>query len=908
MLGRVAVVFLIFLSALPALPQCNYSPVRSAQFRSSALDLAIDGNDVWVATSYGVSLYDARVDPPRLLAAVVVPGTTRIVRVQNGIAYAGSGNSLVVIQKSGARSLQVVRSIDAGAPVNDIVATPTHLYVATTTGLAQYDLLSATNPTKTAASFSTSRATVTSLTLISTTLYAADGDSSIEAFNIASPSNPQLAGRINAPSAISVVRAANNRLYGSQAALSTFIYTGSGASMTNVATAPVGTVSLAPLSGDIVFVAGNDRQLRAFDFTAPLNLVEVFRADLPPTSGTINRIAAMAVAGNRLYVAGGDMGLSTYDLTGFVAPFAVHAYASGGGNSIVSLGDKVYVARSSGGIMEFAQSTGGALTQTRSWDTAHVDSVWDGASGLLLSSTGASATLWALNSSTPQVVVTANFRAPIASAVLIGTVAYAVLTDHTIWSADFAQAAPAPVQITIAGTANEVARSVSSLVFSTTREDGNTTLSYFATPQFNDAPRTVNVPGASVTRVILSNSTAAVLTFQGVVLVNMISGFTTVLPQSVGLARALAMSGNALFELLDTSLVVWDTQTRTVVNRYTIPGEPLALHAAPNSTIADIATSTGIATVAANATSRAPAAIAAPNANAYYKKVVAGNGRIGLFDGRDVDIYNETLRFVTSLPDVADVAADDNGIYTVSSALVVTSRTSDGVSRGTAKINEGADAQPLSIRTMGGALWVSLIRGCSAFACEKKTIVFDPRNGVAQTATFTGGIIDAVISGTRAYAATDLPSQIRVINISDPFHPSAILTAAAPSGVQAIAYANGTVYVLGDKLTAYSESTLIALGDILGSYVADPAGTVTPADQRLRIEGTCAVVTGRSFAPLLFTINAPTTWIASSSFSMPSATRSIAGSAGTIHFLTDHSLETWSNKAAPKPPRRETAR
>src|SRR5207253_2663694 len=124
---------------------CNIAPVLSDQFRSSILDLAVDGNDLWAATSYGVAVYDRSVDPPRLVAAVAVPGTTHLLRLGNGVAYAGSGNSLAVLLKNG-RALQLIRTVDAGAPVNDIAVTTLALFVATRNGLAQYGLTDPTNP------------------------------------------------------------------------------------------------------------------------------------------------------------------------------------------------------------------------------------------------------------------------------------------------------------------------------------------------------------------------------------------------------------------------------------------------------------------------------------------------------------------------------------------------------------------------------------------------------------------------------------------------------------------------------------------------------------------------------------------------------------------------------------------
>src|SRR5438876_1529242 len=136
---------LTFLLPFPALPQCNLSVVLSDQFRSSILDLAIDGNDLWAATSYGVSLYDRSVDPPRLVASIPVPGTTRFLRLGNGLAYAGSGNNIAVVRKSG-RSLQLIRTVDAGAQVNDLVVTVLALFVGTRNGIAQYSLTDPVNP------------------------------------------------------------------------------------------------------------------------------------------------------------------------------------------------------------------------------------------------------------------------------------------------------------------------------------------------------------------------------------------------------------------------------------------------------------------------------------------------------------------------------------------------------------------------------------------------------------------------------------------------------------------------------------------------------------------------------------------------------------------------------------------
>jgi hypothetical protein len=910
MLGRVAVVVIASLVAAPALPQCSYSLVRSAQFRSSALDLSLDGIDLWVATSYGLSLYDRSFDPPKLLASVAVPGTTRLVRAQNGTAYAGSGSSLVIVQRTGPHSLAIVRTIETGATINDMIVTTLDLYVASTNGIGQYDLLNPTNPSKTNATFTTSRTAVTSLALIGAAMYAADGDSSIEAFDLSVRGIPRLIGSVTAPGGINFVRANNAKLYASSGLLSTYVFSGTGASMTNVGSGAFGTASLAPVGGDVAFMAASDRRLRGVDFSTTAAPVEVFRSDLPPTGGTINRISSMATTNKRLYVAAGDSGLLTYDITNFASPFPVRAYSTGGGTSVffltTNVADRVYIGRDSGGITEFTQSSNGGLTQARSWDGSRSDVVWDGNNGLLLTSSGASMTMWTVQSATPQVVSTTTFAAPISSAVLSGTTAWAVLNNGTVWSADMALAAPQPRSTAITVPVVYINRSGSALLLTTATEAGTTTVSYYATGDLTQTPKTTTVAGIAATRPAFAGSTAAVLTFSGITIIDAANGTARTLPRSTGLARGLLLNGTTLYELTDTSLIVWDTQTQTATNEFVMPADPIAMHAGPSSSIVDVVTSTGVATVVTTAASKLPASIATPNPNAYYRRVAANSNFLYLFDGRNADIYTPLLRYITSLRSITDMTADANGVYTITSSLLVNSYTADAAYLRGLQLIDAQTARSVAMRAVGGAVWVSIESGCPT--CVQTTYVFDPRNGMSQTASFSGGVVDVVTSGTRAYVLTDFPSEVRVMNISDPFHPSPVITAPAPQSPVSIAYANGTVYVLGDKLTAYAESTLTRLADILGSYAADPTGLITPADQRVRIEGNCAIVTGRSFSPQLYTVAAPTAWTTVATPPVPSPVRSIATLPGVIQLLTDHSLETWSTTPLPKPPRREPAR
>lgn len=908
MLGRVAVAVFLLLIPVVAIPQCNLTQVASVPFRASYLDVAVDGNDLWAATSYGVSLYDRAVDPPALIASLPVPGITRVVRVSNGIAYAGSGSTLFVVRKNG-RALQLVRGIDAGGTINDLVLTPLDLYAATSIGLMQYDLLDPQNPSRTPAVFVTSRPNVQSLALSNAILFAADGDASVESFNITVPSIPTGVGAIASLPGANAVAVNAGRLYisdGQQTDIFTNIDSGGG-NAAKAATDSFGGAAITGISSSAIFAAGADRQVRAFDLSAAAGPVELWRVQLNPLGGNVNRIGRIVTAPNRLYVAGGDLGLLTYDTASFTAPFPLRSYATGAATSVLSLGTMVYVSRASGGITEFNQAPGGALTQARSWDSSN-DIVRDGGNNFLLTTTGAKASLWALTPAIPTLVSSLTLRAPIASAILAGTTGYFVLNEaagNTLWSADLGPASPTAQQIASAIKPSFIARSGSAFVLAELRGDDRiTTLSYFASNDFAKTPVTISVSGIATGGVALSGTIAAVSTFSGVSLVDFASGTTTILPQSSGaIAQSLAFAGTTLLEAADTSLNIWNTQSRTLTKQFAMPAAPAAVHIASDSTVADLATEDGITSIQLAATTRMPSLLFATNGNAYYKKLVAGSQRLYFFDGRNVDIFTNTMQSTGGIrtPLTVDIAASDTNVFTIQNNLTVTSYGRDGNTLATSTINQSSDLTP-SIASAGGAAWASIAINCQSSGCEGKTIVFDPKSAFAQTATMTGTVRDVVTSGTRAYVLTELPSEVRVVDISDPAHPS-VLVSHATEGAQpprAIAFADNTVYVLGETLYAYSPADLTKSADQLASYVTDPSSGVTYVDQHLRADGACIALTGRQFSPRFLS--------GSPSIASPGAGRFIAAQPGTFYFLTDYSVEIWSIKPLPLPARRRASR
>jgi hypothetical protein len=139
MCGRVIAVLLLLLSGFPLFGQCTFARSYGAPFRASFLDLAIDGNDLWTVTGYGVQVYDRSREVPLLVASAPVAGNTRTMVVSGGVAYVGSGSTLHVLRRNGT-AIESLRVVDAGGTINDLLIAEGSLFAGTSSGIVQFSV------------------------------------------------------------------------------------------------------------------------------------------------------------------------------------------------------------------------------------------------------------------------------------------------------------------------------------------------------------------------------------------------------------------------------------------------------------------------------------------------------------------------------------------------------------------------------------------------------------------------------------------------------------------------------------------------------------------------------------------------------------------------------------------------
>lgn len=881
MRGRVKAVLLGLLllsSDLPA--DCSWTPRQSAQFRTTALDLSVDGNFVWLATGYGVQLLQGT----DIVASVALPGATRaVVASGTGYAYAGSGSRVHVLRRDG-NAIARLGSADAGGSVNAVLVAQGDLFAATTNGIAHFELLDGGQTLlRSSAVLTTSSPNVTSLAASGTTLYAADGDSTVETFNIAAV--PQGTGALSAmPRASAVHVAGDGFVYVSDRfSQTTEVFSGT----TRVAIIPFPALSFAGSASRVHYAAGRDLIVRAVDFSRAQVPLELFEARFAGTDGTDNVIHDLERSGNTLYVAAGDAGFAAIDAGAIAQPYPLVSYGSGATTSVVAAGTKAWFADPTGKVSEQEVNAGGiALAETRSWNAGPDVLLRDVREGSLLATNGALVTLWSLAPATPTPAAIMGFPDVISNAVIGDAYTVALLVNGAVYTRT---GPPAEAQKVNVPVMNLLARAGSAIAMTEVREEEKkTVLHYWAGGDLATEPRRFTIDGAAVT-MALDPTRAAVFTFTGINVVDLESGAVRVIPGSdVFIPRQLAFAGDDLLALDLRRLFVYEDST-ALAREQTLPAD--AARMASSGTVAVLATNEGVAAVSRLTAVPRPLA---PFANNYYTKAAAADDRLYLFSRSGIDVFTTAgaLQYVHGLrvPGAIDLAASSRGVFTLTANGTVNAFSAAGAPLAQRTLAEGVDQQVLSIWSAGEAVWVSLAHGCTSGGCVRKTLVLDPET-LAVTATLPGTVRDLAVSGTRAYALFDDPGEVRVYDLAAPLHPAQLAAIARPASATSIAYESGRVHVLGDRLYTYAEGSL--------ALTAQRLTAVTPDDaHRLRIQGGCAIITGRSEDPELYSVPS---WTAAAGFELPSATRALALQDGRAVFLTGHSVEIWTS-AAPSPP------
>jgi len=893
---------------------CSLSKIWEGAFRETIHDVALDGDAVWAATSWGVSLYDASVDPPRALRSIAIPGTTRRVAASGGLAWLASGSDVVTVRADD--PIRIESTVDVGSTIVDLIATPSNLYAATPAGVIQLDLFDPEHPSV-ARTIVTSSGGATSLTRIGTTIYVAQGTGVVDVISVDVPSIPQGIGTIDTlPAASAVTSDGASRIVISDGRRSE-VFEGAKAAMNRIAVLDsVGASAAFFASPDLLWAAGQDSTIRAVDLEDASNPSILFEERLVPTAGTSNRIERIRGSGNRLVAAAGDIGLATWNLASFHAPFGLHGYRTDAISSVVAAEDRVWSAGPDGGIAERAMDVVGRLTPARSWLEGHVAKIHDVREDRLLVSEGGRLTLWDLASATPAALSTVQFGSPIRSAVFdegSGS-AWVVLDDATLWRADLSAATGSATASSLVGTFSMVERRGDATALVEFRDDGTTRIRYASSGDLESASSSVvDLDGFATSSVALgAGGRAAAVTYRGLYLIDFGSASAALAGgENPFPSAALHFAGSDVAVLRDDTLELRDGEDGHLVRSFNVSSGSGALGiGGASGRIGVVGSDEGLTTIDFDSDSGLPDRTSESSANRYFSAIVSGGGFIALYDGltfatfRSVawglDRPGRTLEPGGGVVDVARTATRECALY---GSSIVRCFDATGTIVGERRLEEGADALPLAIHAVDDALWVSISSGCLSGTCRNDVIVLDATSDdLAETDRFDGRIVAVTTAENRVWAISEFPPSIRSWTIDDPLHPA--LAASAPSEGNPVSLAydsdRGVLYTLGSTVVAWSAS-LAKLGTLLDPWVADPSGRLAYVDQRIGIVDGCAVISGRTFDPRFYEIGGATAWSEAPGARSASPAKKMAIEGGRVHLLSDQGLEIW---AVPAPVRR----
>ncbi|HUP63728.1 MAG TPA: hypothetical protein VM557_00405 [Thermoanaerobaculia bacterium] len=898
MLRACVVVILGFLSSFPLFSECSWRDLGDLRTREIGFSLSAAGGEVWFATGWGVAVRSESTGA--LLASIPVPGTTVAVEGVEGGAWAGSGSSLFFIRRN--PRLEIAATLDLGSAINDIARSGSFLWVATATGVVQVDILNPLAP-RVGAKLSTSTGSAHSVAVAGASLYVADGDRTIEIYTIVVPTLPQRIGEWESLPRTSSINAVANHLLASDGQ-QTEVIGGSGAALARVAMLPWGANSATSAGGSLIFIAGNDRKARLIDLSAPLT-TSLTTVESPLMSGTVNRMGGVHLNGDLLLAAAGDAGVRgwTFDRVG--APFSVRFLPlSGGVHSSSFAGDRLIVAPFSGGLQSYSDASS-RISLGATWATERSWFIHDGLEQRLLTSSGLLLSLWDVSAGSQTLISQITLRSSVRTAILSSaTSAVVLLADQSLWRVDLSNAAATATEVAADPDPSSLARAGSAIVSATVRQDGTTLLRYWVNGELSSAPMEAVVEGAANSGVALStNGVAAVATFRGLILVNFAQGgAVTVVPgTNASPVTDLVIAGDRVLMLTDRRLEMRQLTGGALLQSWELDSAGSGVVALGPKAL--VTSPEGFAVVNLEASAVAPMEVAlGADENRFYRMMARDGERLWLVESGAADLFmidpQGTARWSARIVLPANpvgIAATRGLLYSLSAAGVVSAWNGAGRKVVEAVIDESEDQQVGKILEAAGALWIGITHGCSAGGCQSKTVILDPANALVRTAALSGAVIDVVAHGSRAAAVFDFPDELRTYDLSNPAQPAVMSSRATEGDPVSVDFGNGIIWTLGDRLRAWQESNLTPLAAHLDAYVSEPQTSYL--DQKVRIQGDCLLVAGRTAAPSLWSVHSATSISPRSTPAVSGVVKDVVVEDGSLHLLTETSLEFWTTLA-----------
>ncbi|HBA84433.1 MAG TPA: hypothetical protein DCZ95_10100 [Verrucomicrobia bacterium] len=275
-----------------------------------------------------------------------VGGICSAVAVQGATLYVGAGAVLLLMDRTNPAAPSPLASLALPGPIESIVVTGAHAYVAC--GQAGVQIVDVSHPRSPlhAASFDTS-GSAHGLALLGNQLLVADGAAGLRILNIAHPLSPSLVGAYRTAGPARAVVVYGDLVYLLNHHLGVEIL-----DIGNPA-APARIGASSAISGGKA-MAVKDSVFYLVDDNAQLSNVDTFMPNFPVVFSRLYLGAVghdALISGQALYVAAGAAGVLTLDISSELAPQAVYTNTSAGEARALALaGSTLYVANGFSGL------------------------------------------------------------------------------------------------------------------------------------------------------------------------------------------------------------------------------------------------------------------------------------------------------------------------------------------------------------------------------------------------------------------------------------------------------------------------------------------------------------------------------------------------------------------------------